>query len=76
MKTTSKSLDRWADLFVSLGFTLFVLSILGWAFSGGSVFESLVTSVMFIIASQVLRGLSVLVRNAEEEIETRKKFDL
>lgn len=75
MKKVSKTLNYWADVFVIAGVFLFVVSIIGFFMDSawcGSTFESTFFALML---SPVFRGLSVLVQNAEEQIEFRRVMD-
>ena len=73
---TSINLKGWADTFVITGAILIVLAFFGWIFSGDSVATELCMGILFIFASPVIRGLSVLVQNAEEQIEEREKVNM
>lgn len=71
MKKTSTSLNSWANTFVITGVIFIILAFFGWVFSADSVGEILSAGIALIFMSPIIRGLSVLVENAEEQIEAR-----
>ena len=74
MKNVSKKLFGWADTFIITGIILLVLAFFGWIFSADSVANEILFGVLFIFMSPIVRGLGVLVQNAEEEMAHR--FDV
>lgn len=71
MKKVSKSLNEWANALIFLGIVMFILAVVGFIFSNDSIFPVVMTGFTFVILSPVLRGLGVLVQNAEEEMDHR-----
>lgn len=71
MKKVSKNLFGWADTFIITGIVLLVLAFFGWIFSADSVANEILFGVLFIFMSPIVRGLGVLVQNAEEELDQR-----
>ena len=70
MKQVSKNLNGWANTFLLIGVLLVVLSVVVWLMEGpASSFLS--GGCCCIVISPLFRGLSVLVQNAEEQIESR-----
>lgn len=75
MKKVSKSLSKWADAFVVAAVLLLVISIIGFCINSawtGSMFDG---AIIAFIISPVFRGFSILVQNAEEQIEFRSVMD-
>ncbi len=72
---TSTNLAGWANALVFAGAILIILSFFGWIFSDDSVATELCMGILFIFASPVVRGLAVLVQNAEEQIEARENAE-
>ena len=71
MKKVSKNLFGWANTFIITGIILLVLAFFGWIFSADSVANEILFGVLFIFMSPIVRGLGVLVQNAEEELNKR-----
>ena len=71
MKKVSKSLNEWANALTFLGIVMYVLAVVGFTFTNDSIFPVVLTGFAFTILSPILRGLSVLVQNAEEELDKR-----
>ena len=74
MKKTSKKLNKWADVLVTAGVVMVILSIVAWIISEESVTSALLTGISFILSSALFQGISVLVQNAEEQIAERQMF--
>ena len=71
MKRVSKTLNGWANGFVVFAIPLIIISILEFFFNdvwAGSMFDA---AIALLILSPIFRGLSVLVQNAEEQIDAR-----
>ena len=68
---TSENLNGWATSLTLTGIILLILAFFGWIFSADSVSTEVCMGILFIFASPVVRGLAVLVQNAEEQIEAR-----
>lgn len=75
-KKTSDNLNGWANSFMFTGIILIILAFFGWVFSADSVSTELCMGIIFIFISPVVRGLSVLVQNAEEEMDDRLEVRL
>lgn len=75
-KKTSENLNGWANSFMFTGVILIILAFFGWVFSADSVSTELCMGIIFIFISPVVRGLSVLVQNAEEEMDDRLEVRL
>ena len=71
MKKVSKTLNGWADIFIAAAVIEFIVGIIGFfidsAWSGNMIF----VGILLLILAPVLRGLSILVLNAEEQIDDR-----
>lgn len=67
----SKSLSNWADVLIIAGVIILILAVLGFIFSDDSISGVLLSGFVFLLASPVVRGLGVLVKNAEEEMDYR-----
>lgn len=74
MKKVSKSLFGWADALFIASVILLIIATLGFVFSDDPVSGVLLTGFVFMFISPVIRGLGVLVQNAEEEMAHR--FDV
>lgn len=72
---TSTNLNGWANSLMFVGVINIILAFFGWIFSADSVSTELCMGILFIIASPVVRGLAVLVQNAEEQIELRENAE-
>lgn len=68
---TSENLNGWATSLTLTGIILLILAFFGWIFSADSVSTEVCMGILFIFASPVVRGLAVLVQNAEEQIASR-----
>lgn len=70
---TSSNLKGWADSFVITGIILLILAFFGWIYSADSVSTEVCMGILFIFASPVVRGLAVIVQNAEDQIAERER---
>lgn len=77
MKKVSKILNGWADVFVAAAVFLFGISVFGFFMDSAWCSSTFGSAFFALIFSPVFRGLSILVKNAEEEIADRGmvKFD-
>lgn len=75
MKPASKKLNGVADFSAVVGITLVAIAFLMFFFDDSSSSRIFLSGVAWIILSPVLKGFSILVQNAEEDIELRKKWD-
>jgi hypothetical protein len=72
MKKVSKKLNSWADSFLFIGVLFIVVAVIAW-FTDGPASTFFYGACWTFVISPVFRGLSVLVQNAEEQIEERLK---
>lgn len=75
MKKTSKKLNGWADTLIAMGVVMVAIAVISWLVSDGDTSVALLTGISLIISSAVLRGLSVIVQNAEDQIEERNEHN-
>lgn len=71
MKKVSKKLIGWADALVALSVFFIVLGIIGWFMESAWSFDVFHAGLLFMFLSPLTRGFSVLVQNAEEELDQR-----
>lgn len=71
MKNQSKNIYSWGETFFVVAILLFVVGLIAWLMGEGSGLVS--TSIAFFMVSPILKGLAILVKNAEEEIDCREK---
>ena len=71
MKKVSKTLEKWADVLVFLSVVLFAMSLFGFFFNSAWLEYTFNSAFVALALSPVFRGLSVLVKNAEDEIVRR-----
>ena len=71
---TSKILNGWANAYIVLAIFFIVLGIIGAMNDSAWSFDVFHFGILFIFISPLVRGLSVLVANAEEAMDHR--FDV
>ena len=73
MKKTSKNLNSWANFFLIVAIVYIVIAIIGFCMDSAWTGDAIDTSIIALVLSPAFRGLSVLVQNAEEQMEARLK---
>ena len=71
MKKVSKSLFNLADVLIVAGVIILILAVIGFIFSDDPISGVVLTGFVFLLASPVVRGLGVIVKNAEEQLDAR-----
>ena len=75
MKPVNKKLNGLADFSAVVGIIFMAIAFFMFLFDDSSSSRLFLSGVAWMILSPVLKGFSILVQNAEEDIELRKKWD-
>ena len=76
MKKTSKNLNSWATSFFVTAIVMLLISVVGFCMDSSWTQDMFNGAIICFAISPLFRGFSVLVQNAEEQIEEREKEEL
>lgn len=74
MNEQSKSLNGWGNAFLFTAVILLVVGLIAWFMGEGTYLMTI--AFPFLIGSPLFKGLAVLVKNAEDEIDRRERDEL
>lgn len=76
MKKTSKNLNSWATSFFVSAIVMLVISFIGFCMDSAWTQDMFNGAIICFVISPLFRGFSVLVQNAEEQMEARFNEEL